>query len=113
MTLTVKNQFTMTKNTYLDPTADNVDPSLVLLMTTILHSSNSRTTNKRKLEENLEKVNNFLNDNMLIINREKTTINEIMTKQKRTRITGQTPKLTVKEKRERTKQSTLTDIQDY
>ena len=58
-------------------------------------ASNSREHNKRKLMENLENLEKFLNDNDLVINVGKTAIIECMIKQKRGRMEGEPPNLTV------------------
>ena len=64
----------------------------------VVHASNSREENQRKLTENLDKVNNFLTENRLVMNREKTTLTEIMISQKRSKIKGTAPTLIVKDK---------------
>ena len=51
----------------------------------IVHVSRSRRTNQDKLRIHLDRATNFLNTNRLNLNRDKTTISEIMTYQKRTR----------------------------
>ena len=61
----------------------------------IVYSRNSRVLNQEKIIENLDKVENFPNLNKLAMNRSKTTINEIMIKQKRMRTRGQPPTLQV------------------
>ena len=65
----------------------------------ILYSSNSRQENQNKLEEHLNLVNNFLTDNKLVVNRDKTTITEIMIHQKRSKLRGVPPSLVVPDKR--------------
>ena len=65
---------------------------------TVISSSNSRITNQNNLSEHLEKICKYLNTNHLVINKEKTTINEIMTRQKRIKTAGAPPKLTVPDK---------------
>ena len=60
---------------------------------TVVHSSNSRQLNNTKLEENLNKINNFLSNNKLAMNASKTTINEVMVQQKRTKTRGDPPSL--------------------
>ena len=62
---------------------------------TVLNSSNSRQSNLNKLNQHLDKINDFLMDNKLVINKEKTTITEVMIRQKRVHITGQPPSLSV------------------
>ena len=58
---------------------------------TVVHSSHSRQINQEKLIEHLDNIETFLHRNKLSINKDKTTINEIMIKQKRARINGQPP----------------------
>ena len=58
---------------------------------TVLNSSNSRQSNLNKLNQHLDKINDFLMDNKHVINKEKTTITEVMIRQKRVHITGQPP----------------------
>ena len=62
---------------------------------TVLNSSNSWQSNLNKLNQHLDKINDFLMDNKLVINKEKTTITEVMIHQKRVHITGQPPSLSV------------------
>ena len=76
---------------------------------TIIHSSKSRATNQQKLSRHLEKTTTFLNNNRLNLNREKTTISEIMSQQKRTRTIGSPPKLIVKDKNNLDKEITSMD----
>ena len=64
----------------------------------VVYSSNSRQQNQQKLVEHLENVNNFLTDNKLIINREKTTITEVMIRQKRAKLQGEPPSMMVLDK---------------
>ena len=59
--------------------------------TTIVSSSNSRSTNQDKLVENMDKVNQFLTANKLTMNNSKTTISEVMVPQKRAKIPGHPP----------------------
>ena len=61
-------------------------------------------TNQVKLSCHLDKTTTFLNTNKLNLNREKTTISEIMTQQKRTRVNGTPPTLTVKDKNNQDKE---------
>ena len=63
--------------------------------TSIIHSSSSRRTNQVKLEQHLDITVLFLNKNRLNLNQEKTTVCEVMTRQKRTRLGGLPPSLTV------------------
>ena len=65
---------------------------------TVVISSSTRRENKMKIDKNLDKINRFLNNNGLIVNREKTTLNELMTAQKRVRTRGEPPTLIVKDK---------------
>ena len=58
---------------------------------TFVFASNSRTINKTKLTENLQKIKIFLNDNTLCMNETKTTLLELMVRQKRVRIAGSPP----------------------
>ena len=62
---------------------------------TVLHSYNSRRENQEQLIEDLDKINDYLNDNRLKINRDKTTILEVIIRQKRAKIEGQPPTLSV------------------
>ena len=50
--------------------------------TTLISRSNSRTMNQTKLEEGLDTLENYCNNNFLTINRSKTTIAEVMVGQK-------------------------------
>ena len=65
---------------------------------TVVFSSRSRQRNQQKMIEHLDTVTNFLNDNKLTVNRDKTTINEIMIHQKRAKLSDSPPTLTVKDK---------------
>ena len=65
---------------------------------TVIHSSHSRTSNQNYLTEDLENINDYLTDNKLKINRDKTTILEVMIRQKRSKIHGQPPTLQVTDK---------------
>ena len=65
---------------------------------TVVTSSKSRETNQVNLKNNLNTISNFLIANKLAVNKEKTTITEIMTRQKRTKIHGTTPSLIVPDK---------------
>ena len=68
---------------------------------TVVTSSRTRELNQVKLNANLDRIAQFLNNNKLSINKTKTTILEIMIKQKRQRVTGPAPELrTVDENRE-------------
>ena len=58
-------------------------------------TSKSRTENQKNIDDNLEKIKTFLNDNKLAVNVPKTTLNEIMNKQKRGRAKGSPPSLSV------------------
>ena len=58
-------------------------------------ASNSRESNKRKMIENLDNLEKFLNDNDLVINVGKTAILECMIRQKRGRMDGEPPNLTI------------------
>ena len=58
-------------------------------------SSKSRENNQARIEEMLDKITFFLNNNNLTINAAKTTLCEVMIKQKRTKMKGQPPKLNV------------------
>ena len=66
---------------------------------TVIYSSNSRTENQEKLESHLKCVSNFLSANKLSVNQEKTTVTEVMLHQKRSKISGHPPSLTVKDKK--------------
>ena len=58
-------------------------------------SSKTRMENQGKLHENFENIKNFLNINRLSINESKTVLIETMNKQKRCKVKGQAPTLTV------------------
>ena len=73
---------------------------------TVINSSSSRQTNQQKLRQHLDTVEDFLANNKLSINKDKTTLNEIMIKQKRTRTPGQTPTLDVVDSKGEPKQLT-------
>ena len=60
----------------------------------MIFSSNSRELNQQKIENNLKRIKEFLNDNKLSLNMPKTKLIEIMIKQKRTRIQGNPPSVT-------------------
>ena len=63
-----------------------------------IYSSNSRVENQLKMKTQLKTISEFITSNKLSVNEDKTTINEIMMPQKRTKITGNSPTLTVKDK---------------
>ena len=58
-------------------------------------ASEHRERNKRKIDRNLQKLQQFLNDNDLVINIGKTAILECMIKQKKGRYRGEPPQLIV------------------
>ena len=60
-------------------------------------SSNNRNRNQDKIDENYVKIKNFLSVNGLQVNDSKTHLTEFMTHQKRTKIGGIPPDLTVRE----------------
>ena len=60
-------------------------------------SSNYRIRNQDYIEDTFWKLKHYLNANGLLINESKTTITEFMTKQKRGRIPGIPPDLTIQE----------------
>ena len=62
---------------------------------TVVFSSHSRQKNQQKLTQHLDTLSDFLSTNRLSVNQEKTTINEIMIRQKRAKIRGNSPTLTV------------------
>ena len=62
---------------------------------TFLHASKSRTENQAAINENLEKIKNFLASNKLAINITKTTLTEYMIKQKRGRTKGEAPQIKI------------------
>ena len=64
---------------------------------TFLFSSNSRDLNQSKLTENLSKIKFFLNDHSLSMNEAKTTLLELMVRQKRVRINGTPPSILTKD----------------
>ena len=55
----------------------------------------NRDQNQRRIEVILSRIKNFLNLNYLTVNESKTVLIEIMMKQKRARIPGSPPQLTV------------------
>ena len=61
----------------------------------VIFASNSREQNQEKLITHLKRTTTFLNRNKLNLNKTKTTISELMTSQKRTRLTGSPPVLMV------------------
>ena len=61
------------------------------------HASNRRHLNQDKLDENYIKIKDFLNANGLQVNGSKTKLQEFMTYQKRTKLAGIPPDLTVSE----------------
>ena len=75
--------------------------------TTYTISSKKRQNNQRKLTENLENIRTFLNTNMLTINMGKTKTIELMIKQKKCRMAGRPPTLTV-----RTEDNQIKEIED-
>ena len=63
---------------------------------TTYHIANKqRESNKMKIEENMLKLEDFLTDNELVINAEKTAILEAMIKQKKGRLRGEPPQLMI------------------
>ena len=64
-------------------------------------ASKHRNMNQYKINENLKKLNIFLNDNELMLNVGKTHLLEIMTKQKKGRLQGQPPTLKLPQIQER------------
>ena len=66
---------------------------------TYLVISKDRDSNQRKITENLEVIKDFLNANHLAINESKTSVIELMNKQKRGRARGVPPKLNVVDER--------------
>ena len=65
---------------------------------TVVSSTNSRSTNQENLYYQLNTISKFLGSNRLAMNQEKTTIIEIMSRQKRVRTVGTPPSLTVPDK---------------
>ena len=63
---------------------------------TYCYSSNSRQKNQDKLIANLQKIKIFLNNNSLTINESKTTLLELMVRQKLARINGTPPSILTK-----------------
>ena len=61
----------------------------------IIHSSNIRTLNQERIDGSFLKIRDFLNSNGLQINEGKTFLTEYMTKQKRGRLRGVPPSLSV------------------
>ena len=61
------------------------------------HASKRRNWNQDKLDENYTRIKNFLNSNGLQVNGSKTKLQEFMTYQKRTKLAGVPPDLTVSE----------------
>ena len=66
--------------------------------TSVIHASDSRISNQTSLESHLDRTVSFLNANRLNLNKGKTTICEIMTRQKRARAVGLPPALRVLDK---------------
>ena len=64
---------------------------------TFLFASNSRNINQSKLTDNLKKIKIFLNDHSLSMNESKTTLLELMVRQKRVRINGSPPSILTKD----------------
>ena len=62
-----------------------------------LISSRSRMYNQEKIEENFDRIMNYLNANGLELNQGKTGLTEFMARQKRVRLGGIPPELTVRE----------------
>ena len=62
---------------------------------TVVYASDSRQNNQVKMRNHLAIISGFLSSNKLAINEEKTTINEIMVPQKRMKLSGAPPTLTV------------------
>ena len=60
-------------------------------------SSQSRAWNQMKITQNLAAIQSFLNNNYLTINMGKTALCEVIVRQKRTRLAGSPPSLTVRE----------------
>ena len=60
---------------------------------TYVVTTKDRVTTHRKLEENMGRIKKFLNSNKLVMNQAKTTLTEIMTKQKRQRLRCEAPRL--------------------
>ena len=58
---------------------------------TIVAVSNTRLDNQSRLDENLTRMQSFLNKNGLTMNKKKTTLVESMVCQKRTRLRGEPP----------------------
>ena len=65
-----------------------------------IHSSKHRTVNQEQVNENFQRIRNFLNDNGLQINEGKTFLTEFMTKQKRGKLRGEPPQLNVNVRKE-------------
>ena len=72
---------------------------------TVVMSSSSRKENQEKIVKNLKKISEFLTANELVINEDKTTITEVMTRQKRAKVTGNPPTLDVTGQRRHSKTS--------
>ena len=70
---------------------------------TYCYSSNSRLKNQDKLITNLQKIKLFLNNNSLTINESKTTLLELMVRQKLARITGTPPSILTKDEKDEDK----------
>ena len=62
---------------------------------TVVVAKRTRDEIQTKLEDNLNRMTDFLESNQLVINQSKTTITETMVKQKRVRMTQEQPTLTV------------------
>ena len=63
-----------------------------------IFTSKNRHENQIRIEEMFIKLRDYLNSNLLQINESKTSLTEYMTKQKRSRLQGVPPELTISEK---------------
>ena len=61
--------------------------------TTYHIASKHREKNQQKMDQNLLKLADYLTSNQLVVNKDKTQIEEVMVKQKRCKISGTTPEI--------------------
>ena len=71
---------------------------------TFLYTSNNRDQIQLKIRTNFKKIKEFLNNNGLTVNGEKTTITECMVAQKRVRCKGEPPTISTSDKQGNPKQ---------
>ena len=79
--------------------------------TTFITSSGSRQTNQLDIIEKFNRIKKFLNVNKLTVNSTKTTLIEVMTRQKRARLEGNPPQIQVLNKSAYTAQDPWSTVQ--